>query len=379
MSERIWILGASDPEMELIEKLLRECGETFVYATDERGERVRGGTAYKARAEIPAGVRRVYLVECDVATPEGVERVVIDHHRPEDPGYGRHPEGFFEASSIGQTIRRLGQVAEYPDEWERVAVARHPHWCGALERQGGRFVVRTVSRDGDPGADDDDAATACVIPREYVLAAAADHCPAAAYRGECPGVDPDELMRWRAESHVRLAHMLPLYALDPEAARRVAALGDLSEADEATLLRCAHLARAIASTGNVGFKLERGSDGFVLTFDAVRGRLPEWYGRQLPAYRLLSKLLMLAMDAQTYHSYCGNPDVVQRLGLAIKAIEPTDFELQWLKDMARRFGDRSTAERSIEASRGYVVDKYWCVEAIGRLFRSPQEGPVEWV
>jgi hypothetical protein len=30
------------------------------------------------------------------------------------------------------------------------------------------------------------------IPRRYVLAAAADHCLTAAYRGECPGVDPDD-------------------------------------------------------------------------------------------------------------------------------------------------------------------------------------------
>ncbi len=31
---RLWILGASDPEMEAIENLLRECGEHVVYATD---------------------------------------------------------------------------------------------------------------------------------------------------------------------------------------------------------------------------------------------------------------------------------------------------------------------------------------------------------
>jgi hypothetical protein len=37
------------------------------------------------------------------------------------------------------------------------------------------------------------------IPQRYVLAAAADHCLAAAYRGECHGVDPDALMRWRVE------------------------------------------------------------------------------------------------------------------------------------------------------------------------------------
>jgi hypothetical protein len=38
---------------------------------------------------------------------------------------------------------------------------------------------------------------------EILLAAAADHCLAAAYRGECPGVDPDRLMRWRAESRAK--------------------------------------------------------------------------------------------------------------------------------------------------------------------------------
>src|SRR5690606_3670863 len=39
-----------------------------------------------------------------------------------------------------------------------------------------------------------------IIPQRYVFAAAADHCLAAAYRGECPGVDPDALMRWRVEA-----------------------------------------------------------------------------------------------------------------------------------------------------------------------------------
>src|SRR5690606_15675856 len=34
-------------------------------------------------------------------------------------------------------------------------------------------------------------------PEAFVLVAAADHCLGAAYRGECPGVDPDALMHWR--------------------------------------------------------------------------------------------------------------------------------------------------------------------------------------
>src|SRR5690606_621107 len=103
-----WILGASDPEMELVEKLLRKVGETVAYAVDANGERVRGGTAYRdARAAIPEGMRTAFLVECDVPLPDNVERVVVDHHRPGDPGYGKGPAEFLPASSIGQVLSKL--------------------------------------------------------------------------------------------------------------------------------------------------------------------------------------------------------------------------------------------------------------------------------
>jgi hypothetical protein len=39
-----------------------------------------------------------------------------------------------------------------------------------------------------------------VIPKEILLCAAADHCLSAAYRGLCPGVEPEDLMLWRATS-----------------------------------------------------------------------------------------------------------------------------------------------------------------------------------
>lgn len=208
---RLWILGAADPEMEAIEALLTECGEATVYASPDGARRVSSGEAYRSDLTVipgndlwvgsPSGDPRkttVYTVEC--ALPPGMEpgrHVVIDHHRPGDPGYSRPPADFMTASSIGQVIAALGQVADYPDHWERVAVPRHPHWCGAIEHYAGAWIVRTTSRDGAPGADDDASATACVIPQGIVLTAAADHCLAAAYRGECPGVDADELMRWR--------------------------------------------------------------------------------------------------------------------------------------------------------------------------------------
>lgn len=149
---RIWVLGASDPEMELIEYLLRKCGESVVYATDENGNRVHPGNAYRCPVpEVPEGAT-VYAVECIDVLPEGWVR--IDHHRPGDPGYGCPPSVFFPASSIGQVITELDLL-------------------GVADR----LSVDDIT--------------------EALLAAAADHCLAAAYRGECPGVDPDKLMCWR--------------------------------------------------------------------------------------------------------------------------------------------------------------------------------------
>lgn len=151
MTDRIWILGAPDPEMAAIESLLRECGERVEYALSDRGERVTAATAYRCPVpEAPEGAT-VYAVECFDVLPDGWVR--IDHHRPGDPGYGRPPAEFFAASSIGQVLDVLGIASRRED---------------------------------------------------VVLAAAADHCLAAAYRGECPGVDPDALMRWRVEQ--RAAH-----------------------------------------------------------------------------------------------------------------------------------------------------------------------------
>src|SRR5690606_24161844 len=58
---------------------------------------------------------------------------------------------------------------------------------------------------------------------EIRLVAAADHCLAAAYRGECPGVDPEELMQWRAESRARFQRR-PVEAVLADVERARAAL-----------------------------------------------------------------------------------------------------------------------------------------------------------
>lgn len=242
-TSRLWILGAPDPESAAIERLLTEAGESVTHATCG-GTRVHGGTAY--RADTRAGA--THWVECSPADghPEGA--VVIDHHRPGDPGYGRPPEEFLSASSLGQVIEHLAALAAVgacalPPGWQirhgrtySDATRRSPGWqrqfCQDVEHRDGcsrvtreysiprpEYVVDAwadtparmwgESPDGRRPAGCAPASKegefrALVIPpdswRQILLTSAADHCLGAAYRGECPGVDPDELMRWRAES-----------------------------------------------------------------------------------------------------------------------------------------------------------------------------------
>lgn len=131
LMSRLWILGAADPEMEAIERLLTECGEATVYASPDGDRRVRPAEACDPGLTVtpanglwtgaPDGDptrTTVYTVEC--AIPPGMDearRVVIDHHRPGDPGYGQPPEEFLAAASIGQVIAELARLAALPVGW----------------------------------------------------------------------------------------------------------------------------------------------------------------------------------------------------------------------------------------------------------------------
>lgn len=163
----LFVLGASDPEMAEIQNLLATAGQRFVYAMVGMGDssRVHPGNAYKFAGT--SGEFRdedtVVLVECNPEPGRAVmleafrEVIRVDHHRPGDYGYGRAPAEFFEASSLGQIrallIRITGVGFHEAEENER-----------------------------------------------HVLITAADHCLESAYRGKCPGVDPDALMRWRVKT-----------------------------------------------------------------------------------------------------------------------------------------------------------------------------------
>jgi len=219
--------------MAAIEELLRECGERVEYASpvDAAGYDVRVAPeqAYR-QAVCPAALASphdvVYLVECDVPTRGGASRVVIDHHRPGDPGYGRPPSEFMRASSIGQVIDELCQLVRLPRHWRRLHCS---YYCAsfAFDRDAGWVVIR-----------DTHDTHVVLVPRHLVLAAAADHCLAAAYRGECLGVVPDELMAWRAQS--RAAHQGRAVAsllVDVEAAREAIFRSPALDIDTRTVVR----------------------------------------------------------------------------------------------------------------------------------------------
>lgn len=179
---RMWILGAPDVEMAAIESILKKAGQQVSYAISKNGKRVHVGNAYQAIPPVEQ-FDEIYFVETDCK----IEGVHIDHHRPGDVGYGRPPVEFFEASSIGQVLTELTRLG--------ILFYSYKGWY--------------ISE--------------CIITLEEALfIAAADHCLAAAYRNECPGVDAEELMEWRIKS--RAKHQGRSYQevlLDVERARQI--------------------------------------------------------------------------------------------------------------------------------------------------------------
>lgn len=217
MSNLLFVLGAGDPEMQAIENLLKECGVPFAYAVGPDGRRVHPGNAYKAESFDAENTENFTIVEVECSVfpkAPNVKYVTVDHHRDGDPGYGKSPSEYFSASSIGQVISLLATRGICP--WPLA------HDIGTVGSAG------TLSACND-GTHWITVAAAChydfpmaKIPHDIVLTAAADHCLAAAYRGECPGVNPDELMKWRIESRAKFQNRSAEEVLaDIESARKI--------------------------------------------------------------------------------------------------------------------------------------------------------------
>lgn len=138
-----FLLGADDPEMQAMERILTAHKIPFSYAS-VRKCRAQPGNAYRVDTVTILHEHQLVVIECafDVM-PDST--IVIDHHRPGDPGFALGPDRFWEASSIGQLHKLL-----------RIEPTRHA-----------------------------------------IVMAAFDHCFAAAVQGGCEGVSNKEVIHLR--------------------------------------------------------------------------------------------------------------------------------------------------------------------------------------
>jgi hypothetical protein len=208
--KRLWILGASDPEMVAIEQLLLDACETvrYAYCVNE-GEKVRvhPGNMYRADGammadepqQLLAAGWEIITIECDIPSQSVTRR--IDHHREGDAGFGLPPADYFSGSSIGQVYALLsedvdpyedGPLGVYGSTPEDLQSGFSLH-CGTAVYCH-RPIVAGFPGDFGYGKE---LSGYFVMPDHILHVAAADHCLGAAYQGECPGVDVAEFIEFR--------------------------------------------------------------------------------------------------------------------------------------------------------------------------------------
>lgn len=190
MPTTVFVLGSPDCEMLAIECLLTLHRQPIAYAALD-GRRVRPGEVSDGMLVWPSGSLDQFpddaaIVAIEVAGPWGQPQ--IDHHHPHERAtWG--PERFLAASSIGQVISWLASRDLITGAWPGgLYYGAEPDGAFVRSDRGrGPWMVVGPSWVHD-------------IPQTLVFEAAADHCPAAAVAGLCPGVDPVAFRAWYAES-----------------------------------------------------------------------------------------------------------------------------------------------------------------------------------
>ncbi len=185
MSKNILVVfGGQDPEEQAARRVAREAGCVLATATTVDGKKVHAGNAYQATGYTVdegdvAGVTDAVTFECaPAAAGELPVAARCDHHNPGDAGYGLPAAEYWQASSLGQL-------------------------CAVLSTE---------------------------PTEELRMVAAGDHCPADAYVGRCPGVDPETFYAFR------LAGKVAFYAANPRTVEK-ANLDKIQAAIEAAKAR----------------------------------------------------------------------------------------------------------------------------------------------
>ena len=118
------VLGVIDPEMEAIARLAVSKRLNVLWAKKD-GKPVTYSNMYQA--DWPEVEKGQLWVECSpLAGKETLH--FVDHHYPGDPGYGRPPAEFWEASSLGQVWDAIGGGDKPPEGLRLIAATDHcPH------------------------------------------------------------------------------------------------------------------------------------------------------------------------------------------------------------------------------------------------------------
>jgi len=166
---KIVVFGGTDREEKAARKVCDNNAICTAVATVD-GKPCHAGNAYQAngfKVDDPARPHlhdlpiadceyEIIVFECSpnaaLCSPKSTVIAACDHHNPGDEGYALGPDLFWEASSIGQLCMLLNV---------------------------------------DP-------------TEELLMVAAGDHCPAAAYKGLCPGIDVEKFKTHRIDGLVTL-------------------------------------------------------------------------------------------------------------------------------------------------------------------------------
>ena len=171
MKKVLVVFGGADFEEAAARLVSISVGMNVATATTADGKKCHAGNAYMATGFVLdsgslEGITEVVIFECTPVVAGELPIVLkADHHNPGDTGFGLGPDKFFEASSLGQLMNFLGV---------------------------------------EPTAD-------------QLMIAASDHCPADAYAGRCPGINPFIFGQFRTQQK------LSFYAGDPRNAYKATA------------------------------------------------------------------------------------------------------------------------------------------------------------
>lgn len=179
-----FVLGAMDPEMEVIKTVLDTVGANYEFAI-LNGALVNPTNAYECGNEL-GEAEKICFIEC--RNPQIIEFISIDHHNKGDYGYKLGANKFLEASSIGQLLSFLAN--NFQQEFNLL------NFIGFIGEKSTGYSFNNKMNMWVLGC----GLVSFLIPEQYVVVAATDHCSGEAYRGNCKGISFDMLLNDRIHS-----------------------------------------------------------------------------------------------------------------------------------------------------------------------------------